>query len=101
MLGGRLPPVDVCPNAGVADEAHGMVCGARSRKTPLRCNLSQRDNFWVVVDIFRRNAGGGTYFRNIPTNTRFSRILVASQTRQERSSERNAVVPAAVLWCGG
>ena len=46
-----------------------MVCGVRSRQTPLRRILSQRDYFWVVVDIFRRNTGRGTYLGNIPTNT--------------------------------
>ena len=56
-------------DTGVADEAHGMVCGAWPRKTPLRCILSQRDYFGVVGGIFRRNAGRGTYLGNIPTNT--------------------------------
>ena len=73
VQGVELPVEDLAAfgggDAGVADEAHGMVCGVRSRKTPLRRILSQRDYFGVVGDIFRRNAGRGTYLGNIPTNT--------------------------------
>ena len=72
VQGVELPVEDLAAfgggDAGVADEAHGMMCGVRSRKTPLRCILSQRDYFWVVGDIFRRNAGRGTYLVDVTTN---------------------------------
>ena len=76
VQGVELPVEDLATfgggDAGVAantDEAHGMMCGVRSRKTPLRRILSQRDYFGVVGDIFRRNAGRGTYLGNVTTNT--------------------------------